>query len=538
MADAEAVVRKRRRLSAIWFVPAIAVALGLWMVVYTYLSEGPRVTIEFVTAEGIEAGKTKIKARSVEIGLVESVALSEDMSHVIVVAQLQNFAEPLLNEETNFWVVRARVGAGGVSGLGTILSGGYIELAPGQGAAHRRDFVGLENVPVTPAGTPGVKITVVSSRAGSLNVGDPVIYKGFTVGRVESDEFDVETETVRNDVFINAPYNDLVTTNTRFWNASGISFSATTEGIKVSLGSLESLVIGGLSFGLPEDLEPGERKIEGTLFKLYASEEEANESPNRHYAEYVVSFTQSVLGLNKGAPVRYRGIRVGTVQRIMIDEILDPEGGERGRPIPVLIRVEPGRFGLGDTPAGVGRIVEVVETAVGHGFRATLESGNLLTGNLYVGLDFHPEEAAAGIGEFAGRPTLPTIPGGLAQIEQKVAKLLDKLNAIPLEPTVASADRTLREVERTLSALRTLLASDATQQLPASIDAAIEQLRVVLQGFSMESPLYEDLSRAVNELNSTLQGVNDLSRTLDQRPSSLIFSRDRPNDPQPTAGKP
>ena len=533
----EAVIKSRRRLPAIWIVPAVAVVLGLWMVVYTYLSEGPQVTIRFATAEGIEAGKTKIKALSVDVGVVEGVALSEGTDYVIVHAQLEPFAAPLLREDTGFWVVRARVGLGGVSGLGTLLSGGYIELEPGEGASGRRDFVGLEDAPVTPAGTPGVKITITRTGDDSLTVGDPVLYKGFSVGQVESEEFVVKTEEFRHDVFINAPYNDLLTTATRFWNASGISFSATAEGVEVDIGSIESLMIGGISFGLPEDAVPGAPVTEGMQFKLFASEKEANEKANRHFAQYVVSFTQSVSGLNKGAPVRFRGIRVGTVDRIMIDEMMaTSEGDGTGRPIPILIRVEPGRFGLGDTREGVERIVGILEKAVGYGFRVTLQSGNLLTGALYVSFDYHEEDDPVEIGEFAGYPTLPSISGGLAQIELKVARLLDKLNALPIEPAVRSADRTLRQLDRTLAEVNTLIGSADTQRLPGALEAALEQLRVTLEGFSADSPLYEDLNRSVSELDETLRGLQALSRTLDQKPNSLVFGGDRAKDPEPKVG--
>ena len=121
---AEARVTQRRRISGVWVVPIVAVVLGVWMVVYAWRTEGPEITITFSTAEGIEAGKTKIKARSVGVGIVESVVLGDDLKSVVLTATLDRAAVPLLHEDTQFWVVRARIGSGGVSGLGTVLGRG------------------------------------------------------------------------------------------------------------------------------------------------------------------------------------------------------------------------------------------------------------------------------------------------------------------------------------------------------------------------------------------------------------------------------
>jgi paraquat-inducible protein B len=515
MNETPATVTRRRRIAPIWLVPIVAVLLGLWMVVYTYRNRGPEITIVFSTAEGIEAGKTKIKARSVEVGLVESVLLGEDLESVVMTARLERSATPLLRSDTQFWVVRPRVGAGGISGLGTIMSGGYIELVPGEGPEGRREFTGLDDVPVTPAGTPGLKLGLVSEKAGSVSAGDPILYKGFEVGRVESAEFDVETQQVRYGAFIEASYKGLVTTTTRFWNASGLSFSATADGIEMSTGSLQSLLIGGVSFGVPEGLEPGGPVESGASFILFPDYESINVHPYRHSLEYVVRFARSVRGLSPGAPVEYRGLPAGHVERLLIEEMVEKGAqGRTGAPIPVLIRLEPGRLRMGDSEEGVSILSERVERSVRNGLRATLSTGSLLTGKLYVSLNVYPDEAPAELGSFAGRPTIPTISSGLEGIEQRVASLLDKLNALPLEDVAASADQTIQELERTTAELRVLLASDELQSLPASLDATLA------------------------ELARTLQSVAGLATTLSDQPNSLIFPSEPERDPEPVVGSP
>jgi paraquat-inducible protein B len=448
MPEPEAKVRERRRISTVWLVPIVALVLGVWMVIHNLRSQGPEITIVFSSGEGIEAEKTKLKFRAVEVGLVESVGLADDLKSVVVTARLEKAAAPLLREDSQFWVVRPRVGPGGVSGLGTLLSGGYIQLAPGTGPKGRREFEGLEAPPITPAGTPGLKLRMVGERAGSIGTGDPIVYEGFRVGRIESAEFDVASQKMHYSAFIEAPYDDLVNSATRFWNASGVSISATADGIEVRTASLESVLLGGVTFGLPEGVAPGGPVEAGETFRLYESYESVNERPYRHSVEYVVRFAQSVRGLRPGAPVEYRGIRIGRVEQVLLTEMVGQGLRGTGVPIPILVRLEPGRVELPDSEEGTAALAGVIEAAVPRGLRATLSTGSLLTGSLYVNLDMYPEAAPAEIGDFEGRPTIPTIPSGLEAIQVRVATLLDKLNALPVEDMLDGVDRLIGDMNQ------------------------------------------------------------------------------------------
>ena len=257
MADnPQVVVSKRRKLPAIWIVPLIALLLGMWMVITHYLTRGPEISITFSTAEGIESEKTKIKALNVDVGLVESVQLNPDLQSVTVIARIEREAASLLRDDSKFWVVRPRIGASGVSGLGTLLSGAYIELSPGKGKEGNRNFQGLEEAPVTPSTTPGLNLTLLSEDAGSVSTGDPVLYRGYNVGRIESTKFVTETQRLQVTIFIESPYDSLVTSNTRFWNTSGILFQASADGISLQTGSLESLLLGALPLTYPKAQTP------------------------------------------------------------------------------------------------------------------------------------------------------------------------------------------------------------------------------------------------------------------------------------------
>ena len=512
MAEERASVRRRQRIPAIWIVPLVTALLGLWMVYTTWQNQGPEITIVFSTADGIESGKTKIRARSVQVGLVTGLRLGEDNESVIVTAELERTAAPLLREDTEFWVVRPRIGTGGISGLGTIVSGGYVELDPGVGEPGQHSFIGREDVPVTKVGTPGLKLSLTSNQAGSVGAGDRIRYRGFQVGRVESAIFDVESRQVRYDAFIDAPYDELVTTSTRFWNTSGLHFSATASGIELSTGSLDTLLLGGISFGHPEGIERGEPVENGAVFDLYPDVHSTNADPFRYSLEYVVEFDQSVRGLRPGAPVEYRGLPAGSVQRVMLREMVARTGGTgQGAPIAVLIELEPGRLEFGDTEEGRALLRRGIEAGVKNGLRASLASGNLLTGSLIVALDDYKDAEPMEIGAFAGYPTIPTTVTGLASLEIRVADLLDKLNALPLENVANSADETLLEIERTVASLNAILQNDDLQALPASLDATLA------------------------EVDRTLRDASSLVESLEEEPSSIVFSREPVLDPVPPA---
>jgi len=535
MSDMKPTVSSGKRISGIWFVPIIALLLGIWVVVYGMMNEGPEFQVSFESADDLEAGKTKVKLLSVDIGQVESVALTPDASGVLVTLKLDKDYKHLLTDDTRFWVERVRIGAAGVSGLGTILSGAYIKLSPGESDKQRREFVGLESPPLTEAGAPGVRLVLESDQAGSVSSGDAVLYNGYQVGRVENMQFDQDSQKIRYDIFIDAPYHRLVSQSVRFWNISGISLSASAEGFKVHAGSLETILLGGVAFGEAEGVPVGVPVANETVFALYNSEQQAMEQPYRFSTRYAVSFNQSVGGLVPGAPVEYRGIKVGRVERLLLKEMAhqnrSADGG--GTPIAVLIRLEPGRMGVGDSQEGITRMKMGIALGVGNGLRASLESGNLLTGSLLVNLDFHPGLASAQVGEYQSYPTIPTITGGLGQIEQSVTRLLEKLNKLPMEDTFIGANVALARLDESLASLDQILDADATRKLPEQLGTTLVSLRRTLDGLSPDSPIYEELSNSLYELNETLKQFEELTRSLSAT-ATMLPTPDQ-KDPTPEA---
>src|SRR5690554_4642395 len=334
---------RQSRLSPIWIVPIVAVMIGLWLIYDNYTRLGPRITLTMVNAEGIEAGKTMIKTRNVDIGQVEQVRLSDDLTHTLIIARINPEAQPMLVNDTRFWVVKPRIGREGISGLNTVLSGAYIQLQPGQSSIEQREFEVLEQPPLSTQGAQGLRIKLISQLGNSLRVGDPVTYQGYNVGRVESAEFDSESREMHHQLFIESPYDVLVTDSTRFWSASGIDLKLDSEGFKVNIASLEALLGGGVTFGVLEDLPLGTPAETDSTFTLYGDEESARQGAFNHYLEYVLLVEDTVRGLSKGAPVEFRGIRLGTVVSVPWQFTSPERNSERGFAIPVLIRIEPQR---------------------------------------------------------------------------------------------------------------------------------------------------------------------------------------------------
>jgi len=547
MSEPTAKVVSARRLSPVWILPLLALAVSLWLTFRAYLAQGPEVELRFETAEGIVADKTPVKARSVDIGVVRSARLSEDNQSVVVVAEIDKKAQGLLREDTQFWVVRPRVGPSGISGMGTLFSGVYLEMAPGDGPPAR-DYVyeGLSQPPVTPSGTPGLRLGLYSESAKSLSVGDPVLYRGLTVGRVENFRFEPDSRYFWYDLFIEEPYRELVTRNTRFWNASGFAMDADTQGLDVRLDSLEALISGGVAFDLPELASMGEPIESDATFRLYRNRDSASGSPYAQASRYLLLFESSVRGLKVGAPVTFRGVTVGSVAGISFNYLSNElDLLEEPPKAAVLIRVEPARFGWSDTPAAKKQLEEEFKRFVANGLRASLAASNLLTGALYVSLDFHSGAEKAAVASMGGFELLPTRKSGIELVEERAAGLLGDLRELPLaslvaqaESTLGRAETTLEQIEATAKPLAQWLDSEAGGALPRRVDAALASLRRLFEGYGPDAPMYHDVGGALDELNDTLVALQRLARTLENQPNALFFRGPARSDPEPRAKKP
>ncbi|WP_027966779.1 intermembrane transport protein PqiB [Halomonas halocynthiae] len=529
-------------VSPIWLVPIVALLIGAWLAYQHYASRGPLITLTTQNAEGIEAGKTLIKTRSVDIGNVEKLSLSDDLTQVIIQARMKPEAEPLLVKDSSFWVVRPRIGRDGVSGLGTVLSGAYIQLEPGQDHEEARHFVVSDQPPVAPPGAKGLHLNLITQAANSLSVGDPVTFQGLSVGRIEEANFDVTSREMHHQVFIRSPYDELVTTNTRFWTSTGIDLSLGSEGIQFQMASLKTLIDGGITFGVPDGMPPGEPASQHSTFELFGDATEAQEGTYDRYLKYVLLFEDSVRGLSRGAPVEFRGIRVGTVESVPWQFTAPQPQGRDHLAIPVLIHIEPERL-EGDDPIDLSEWKTRFDDLFENGLRASLKNGNLLTGALFVDVTFDEQRADSYVAEtFSGVSVFPTTSGGLAQIQGQVTALLDKLNNLEVEPILTNLDRNLATSEEMLNQinqltaeLRGLLGDEDTRKLPATLNSTLVDLQATLKGISPQSNAYQELTTTLHEVRRLMRDLQPAARKISDDPRSLIFEGPRASDPVPRA---
>lgn len=536
---------KASRLSPIWIIPVVAVLIGVWLIVDNYRHTGPLITLTMSNAEGIEAGKTKIKTRNVDIGLVEEVRLSEDLSQALIMARINHDAEEILVKDTRFWVVKPRISREGISGFGTVLSGAYIQMQPGESDQQQRKFSVLNQPPVAIEGVEGIRIKLISQLGNSLRIGDPVTYQGYTVGRVETAEFNKDTRQVNHQLFIESPYDVLISSNTRFWSAKGINLELSSAGFEVNIASLEALISGGVTFGELADLPVTDEAVGEGIYQLFPDEDSARQGIYSDYLEYVLLVEDTVRGLAEGAPVEFRGIRVGTVRKVPW-RFTSPERPSRESfAIPVLIRMEPQRLG-GQEKIHLDEWRKRIESLLGNGLRATLKSGNLLTGSLFVDLNIQPEQTDDYVKKtFEDRLVIPTTPTGLAQIELKVSNLLDKLNTLEVEPILQGMDNNMQQSETLLREIRDLTSSvnqlvndPQTQSVPANINQTLAELREAVKGLSPDSPAYRELNRTLQSLDKLMRDLQPFAKTLSEQPNALIFNPAVVKDPVPPAAKP
>ncbi len=533
------VVRRAQRWNIVWVVPLVALLLGIWLLYRNFSTQGPMARVRFDTAEGIEAGKTELRCRSVKVGVVKDVALAGDLKSVLVFIEMDSDASHLLRRGSRFWVVKPRLSATGFSGVGTLITGAYIEMDPGPPDAERWSlFKGRETPPATNRSVPGRRLVLTAEKAGSLGIGAPIYHRGFEVGRIESRELSEDGRQVTYDAFISEEYSQLVTDRTRFWNTSGIDISAGADGLKLRTPSFQAMVSGGVAFDTLDDSGKGRAIVDGTAFTLFENEDAARNSAFNPTLKFLLLFNQTVRGLSEKAPVEFRGITIGRVAEISFNLVA---GADDPR-IPVLIELDPALVRPETAREMTKPDSEFFSDEVTKGLRAALKTGSLITGAMYVDLDYYPEADPARLEKYGEFTTFPTVSSGFAQLEAKLTAILDKLQALPLDTTVdeitaaaaeakttiAEARATLDEIEATAAAARTTLEDPGLRELPA-------ELRKSVASLGPDGSVQGDLLRTLDELRATLRSLKAVSTTIDEKPNSLLFGRESSGNPQPKA---
>ncbi len=509
----DALVEEQRRVSAIWIIPIIAVLVGGFVAWRVLSARGPEIEISFKSAEGLQAGKTQVKYKDVEVGLVESVELKSDLSGVVVKARMVAGASAYLRESARFWIVKPRIAGGQVSGLGTLLSGAYIGMDPVLEGKRATKFMGMEVPPIVTLQEAGRYFVLRSRRAGAIDVGTPVFFRKISVGQVVSSELDEKDDFVTTRIFVRAPYDERVHASSRFWYASGFNATIGADGVAIDTESLVSILVGGVAFDAhAHEGEPP--AAPETVFNLYESREAANRPVYTITTSYLLYFDQSVRGLKRGAPVEFRGIEVGQVTDVRIEF----DAKRASFTIPVTIELEPERFARGDVAEADRRAT--LDRLVASGLRAQLKTGNLLTGQLIVSLDIFKNAPPAKVDWSGPVAQLPTIPTPIEEITATITALVEKIGKLPVEQigedlrgSLAALHKTLVKAEGVGPALTDTL--QQAERTLSSTDALI----------GPDSTVNAELRRALLELSEAARALGLAAEQIQTQPQSLIFGQ-------------
>ena len=310
------VLKKKRGIPFIWILPLLAALIGGGLIIKSLLEAGVPIQIVFDTAEGIEAGKTKLMYRGLEVARVKAVELNTDLQSVTVHIDIPRNAEEHLGSNAQFWLVKPEISLAGITGLGTLLSGNYIAVKPGDGKKTRR-FRALPSPPPHDVDTPGLHITLTASKLGSVRQGAPVYYRQILVGRVQEHTLADDGNSVNINLFVNEKYEHLVKKSSRFWNASGISISGGLSGLTFETESLASVLSGGVAFFTPDNDNPVTASDDGDIFPLYDNFKVAEAGIN------IMLHLQDGDGLKEHSTrIVFEGIEIGNIEKISINKSL------------------------------------------------------------------------------------------------------------------------------------------------------------------------------------------------------------------------
>jgi paraquat-inducible protein B len=523
--------RRRVNASLIWLIPALAALVGVGLVVSNWLQSGPDVTISFQSAEGLDAGKTTVKYKNVVIGRVKKIYLSRDRNHVVVSVALDKSAEGFATKDTRYWVVRPRIGLGGISGVDTLLSGAFIGADIGDSKESEDEFKGLETPPAVNHGAPGRSFILHTDDLGSLDIGSPTYFRRIQVGRVVAYKLDKDGKGVSLQIFVDGPNDKFVTEASRFWNASGVDLSLGANGLKLNTQSLVSVLAGGIAFQDPPGPHDDAIAAEDAEYKLFTDQATAMAPPDGEPRYVRMRFDQSVRGLAVDAPVEFLGINIGRVVSVR----LDYDEKKQRFPVQVGAMIYPQRLGSaydkleamakasGENPD----LSHLMARLIDHGMRAQARSANLLTGQLYIALDFVPKSPKVAFDPDAKPLTIPTVSGSFDKLQEQLSDIVDKVNKIPfdsigthLDETLAGLNSTLKQVNgETLPAFK-----DTLQGVQKTLGSANDAL-------STDSPLQQNLGATLDQVNRMARSLRVLSDYLGGHPEALI--RGRSTDPKP-----
>ncbi len=531
----------------IWAVPIAAVAIVTWLAIRSWTSTGPKVTVIFPTIADLKPGDTEVKFQDLAVGKVKSVSLEKDFRHMRVKLQLDSTVEGNVGEDAKFWIEGQNFALTKLSDLTTIVSGPYVAMQPAPGPAQDH-YVGLAEAPVLKFGEQATPFTLQSDTLSGVQRGTPIFYRDQTVGEVRSYQM-ANAQQFNIVAMIKSPFDKLIRTGTRFWNASAIHLSSAATGPKLQLRSVPALVQGAIAFETPSGPAAGTSAKPYYKFHLYDGQDAAENAPDVETVSYRAVFNDPTASLSKNAPVQLMGSDIGSVAETKLE--YSPAMGKLS--ISAIIDIDPQRIQLGNGQSWSGdrrQVDDMMQRLVAHGLRAEISSSPPVIGGHIVVLHIVPN--TTGTLMTGTIPEIPTVSGSdIQNVIQSTNDFIRKLNELPLEDIARQIDqstqhishlvsspalpKTIRQVENSAENVRAITA-DARGQLPPalrdarkSIDEAQATLAsteaLVAANPAQSQPQNADLPAALYEVTRAARSLRELSDFLNQHPEALIEGR-------------
>lgn len=520
-------------ISTVWLIPLIAALVGAYLMVKTLNESQNEITLLMDNADGIEVNSTTIRVLNVEVGRVSKIVLNDAQNGVKITAKLNRESMSLMRKDTQFWVVKPRIDQNGVTGLSTLLSGSYISFAPGSSTEVAHEFKVAELPSISALGQSGIRLSLKGNNSKTVSVGSPVLFESHIVGSVESVKFNPVDKSVRYSVFIHSPNENLLNGASRFWLSNGVDVRVGGDGININTSPLSALITGAISFDSPSYYPQSQTKItNGTTLTVYNNRSEVESQASDRTLYYVAFFNTSIRGLESGAPVMYKGIRIGSVADIAYFEEDDHARLFQNQWIPVRLRIEPFLI-EGNIKQRQSKEAwqNIIQAALNRGLTASLSTNQLVLGSKLIELNdnsggYKPRT------QYHGHTVIATSDNGLDQLQAQLGKLLEKLNKLPLDKTLTELNGSLNQLQKLLSSTQHLVGQSSTQSLPKELNQTMQALQQTLQGISPQSPVYQDAQQTLKNLDRTLKNSQPLLDKLNARPNALIFQQSG-SDPTP-----
>lgn len=526
------------RVSIVWIIPLAALVIALGVAWQSYADRGPLIEITFENASGIVSGQTELRYRDVAVGVVESITFTENLHRVLVAVRVDNSVADYIDQDAQFYVVRPEISSRGVSGLETVLSGVYIDgiwNEEAQGLVTRHE--GSDDTPLMAGDRGGLMIRLKATPDAGLTEKAPIVYQGIEVGRIGQATITDDGVTVEAEAVIFAPHGRLINTSTRFWDASGFSFSLGPSGARIDFSSVASLVSGGVTFRTV--VSGGEPAQPGESFLVYADEGAARSSvfsdEEGPALDLTAVFEDNVSGLAVDAPVDLGGVRIGRVTAL--SGIVDPEqyGDNRVR-LAATLSINPSRLGIEGSEVGTDSALNFLAGRVDEGLRARLATASLLAGGLKVELvmvDDPADPEAVLNREASPNPRIPTTDSDISDVSATAEGVFERINNLPIEELLQSAIGLMDNISRvagspdlralptdlrgTVSDLRAFIGSEDLQRLPGRIDGIANEIDTLLARLNEE----DAVTRILDAVDAAKEAVSEASTAVSDSVSGL-----------------